>query len=170
MEPAGRCDKDIISKCHPSGIQNHQTVVCVEILPDFDPVSVITPEIRLDMDIGPAFSQNRLDKTVPFLNLFYRQAVIFLAEALTPQPLCFQFFIMICIIEQLLLHFFFLCHESIPLCGNHFTYSLWRTPQAPIPFRFLFQDDTQCNRQLLPLPLILQMLLQKSPVSAVHDP
>ena len=56
METARRRKKDVVSECHTACIKNDQAVVCIEVFTHFDSVTVITPEIRLDMNMLPAFS------------------------------------------------------------------------------------------------------------------
>ena len=42
-------------------------MICIKVFTNFNPVSIITPEIRLNMDIFPGFSKDGLDESISIM-------------------------------------------------------------------------------------------------------
>lgn len=58
METAGWRDKNIVAECDSACVQNHQAVIGIEVFTYFNPVAVVTSEIRLNMNILSGFSKD----------------------------------------------------------------------------------------------------------------
>ena len=98
METTRWSDENIAAKCHSSRIKDYKSMICVKVFTNFNPISIITPEIRLNMDILPGFSKDGLDESMPLSYIVDRQAVVFLAKAFASDSFSFKLLIIIGII------------------------------------------------------------------------
>ena len=114
VETAVRCDKYIISECYPCSVQYRNIKVGEEIVADFNVISIVAVERRADGYILAGFAEYLSDTCVPS-RITRCHGIVLKTGVLCPDEFFQQSLIVICIIYEACISFFFFCHETISL-------------------------------------------------------
>ena len=114
VETAVRCDKYIISECNPCSVEDRNIKVGEEIVADFNVISIVAVERRADGYILAGFAEYLSDTCVPS-RITRCHGIVLKTGVLCPDEFFQQSLIVICIIYEACISFFFFCHETISL-------------------------------------------------------